>query len=210
MSEELGKMEKPPVDNFTGARKLIVVPLVFSGNDAPQDFMVLFNRCWNQIREQIENLESKLGKISRIYHEMIFSDGEEGMQVVEQLNPRSSHISKDLVEKGAQLHATEDVDLATENMDWERCMMVAMGVKVRSKVAEFHMESSSKRYAYVATKIDASLADDEVGLFFVREGHRTQFPPSIEVFNVYPPAIDEINRWLRDYAQRSNPSFSSS
>jgi len=204
MAEELGKIEKPPLENFSGLRKLIVVPVVFSGKDAPADFMEIFNRCWNQIGEQIKNLETKLGKVARIYHEMIFNDDEEGLKILEQLNPESFKTVKAKCESGGKLQAAEDAELAIENMDWERCLMVAMGQKVRSLIVQFHRESSSKRYQYISQKIDGTLKDGEVGLAFGREGHSIQFPQNIEVFNVYPPALDEINRWLRDFSKRAS------
>ncbi len=202
MAEELGKMEKPDVESFTGTRKLIVAPLIFSGKDAPEDFMEIFKRCWNQIHEQVENLETKLGKISRIYHEMIFNDGEEGLKILEQLNPESFKLVKNQCEAGAELQATEEVELAMENMDWERCLMVAMGQKARSKVIQFHQESSSARYQHISQRIDETLKGSEIGLLFIREGHPTQFPKEIDVFNVAPPSLDEFNRWLRNYSQK--------
>jgi len=43
---------------------------------------------------------------------------------------------------------------------------------------------------------------NEAGLLFITENHRLQFPADIEVFNVFPPAMDEIHRWLRDRAEK--------
>ena len=203
MSEELGKIEKPPVDSFSKPRKLIIAPLLFSGKDAPPDFAEIYNRCWNEIILQINKLEDRLGSVSVTYHEMIFTTGEEGIKMLEQLNPDSCKVIKSKTQKGAELQSTEDPELALENVDWERCLMVAMGPKVRTKVLEFHTESSLKRYEYVSKNIDETLKADGIGLLFVREGHRTQFPQDIEVFNVYPPALDELNRWLRDYTQKA-------
>ncbi len=203
MSEDLGKMEKPPVESFTGSRKLFVVPLIFSGKDAPEGFIEIYHRCWKQIDEQLTSLETKLGNISRIYHEMVFFDGEEGMKILEQLNPGSHKIVKPIIDRGALLQAAEDADLALECMDWERCLMVAMGDKVRQQVAEFFTQSSLKRYDHFGKQIEETLVNDERGLVFARDGHRIQFPDSIEVFNVYPPAIDELNRWLRNYQQQA-------
>ncbi|GAH60367.1 unnamed protein product, partial [marine sediment metagenome] len=34
------------------------------------------------------------------------------------------------------------------------------------------------------------------------EGYKLQFPGDIEVFSVFPPALDEIHRWLRDRARK--------
>ncbi len=208
MAEELGRIEKPSVESFTEKKKLIVVPLLFSGKDAPEDFVEIFGRCWNQVDEHVQNLEMKLGKVARIYHEMIFTNGEEGLKILEQLNPESFTFINSRCKSGAELQATEDAELAMESMDWERCLMVAMGQQVRNKLAEFHRESSIKRYSHIGQKIGESLADGEIGLLFVREGHSTQFPREIEVFNVYPPALDEINRWLRNYSQAINSQSS--
>ena len=134
--------------------------------------------------------------------EMVFAGGEEGLEVLSQLNPESCELVKSKIANGSELQPTEDAELAMENMDWERCLMVAMGQKVRTKIIEFHSESSLKRYEYISKTIGETLKDFEVGILFVREWHRTQFPQNMEVFNVYPPAFDELNRWLRDYSQR--------
>lgn len=203
MSEELGKIERPPVEQFAGARKLIVVPLIFCGKDAPPDFVEIYNRCWAEIARQIEKLESKLGPITRVYHEMVYGGGPEGMSVAEQLNPDSYKLIKSRSPDGAQLQAFEDMELATETMDWERCLMVTIGEKARSKVLQLHAEASSKRYAHMARRIEETLGPGETGLLFIREGHRVQFPKDLEVLTVYPPTMDEIHRWLRDYNTRA-------
>ncbi len=201
MAEELGKIEKPNVESFTSTRKLILAPLIFSGKDAPEDLVAIFTRCWVQIEEQIKNLETKLGKVSRIYHEMVFKDGEEGLKILGQLNPESFKLVKSRCETGAELQSAENAELAMENMDWERCLMVVMGQKVRQQVARFHQESGAARYQHISRKIGETLKEGENGLLFIREGHPAQFPREIEVFNVAPPALDEINRWLRNYTQ---------
>ena len=70
--------------------------------------------------------------------------------------------------------------------------------KVAKTIADFFTEAMKKRYEYIARRIDETLQDDEVAVLFIREGHRVQFPPDIEVFSVAPPALDDIHRWLRD------------
>jgi hypothetical protein len=50
-------------------------------------------------------------------------------------------------------------------------------------------------------QISETLKDDEAGLLFIREEHSVQFPTDIEVFSVFPPALDEIHRWFRDQAR---------
>jgi hypothetical protein len=41
MSEELGKIEKPEVSSFKQNRKILQVPLVYSGKEAPADYVEL-------------------------------------------------------------------------------------------------------------------------------------------------------------------------
>ena len=200
MTQELGKIEKPQASQYSGKRILILIPLLFTGEDAPAEFVEKLEQYWQAVREQISNLENQLGVISRFYHESIFSAGEEGGKVLEQINLAAHKI---LVEKGtATLQATEDLELTQESSDWERCLMVAMGKKVHGKVSEFYLESSRKRYEQIAHNIDSSLKESEIGVLFIRESHRAQFAPDIEVFNVYPPVLDEIYRWLRDYTEK--------
>ncbi|MDY6911076.1 MAG: hypothetical protein SVM79_01775 [Chloroflexota bacterium] len=202
MAEEIGRIEKPSVDDYVGGRKLILVPLIFSGQDAPKDFQERYERYWQEAKHQIHNLEEKLGAVTSVFHEMIFDDGENGMKFIEQLNPESHQIIKSLSERGAKFQSVEEAELTQECMDWERCFMVAVGSKVKSRVSEFYVESRSKRYQHVSAKIDELLEEGGLGLLFVREDHQAQFPMDVKVFNVYPPALDEINRWLRDYAKQ--------
>ncbi|UCH51941.1 MAG: hypothetical protein JSV54_04140, partial [Chloroflexota bacterium] len=90
-------------------------------------------------------------------------------------------------------------ELAEETIDWERCLLIGfLSDKVASKVAEFYIEASRKRYEHIRKKIDETLKANETAMLFIREGHLVQFPQDIEVFSVAPPALDEIRRWLRD------------
>ena len=68
MAEELGKINKPSVDEFKQGRKLYLVPLVYRGKKSPDDYLERFNRYWNQVENQMGALERKLGRICRIYH----------------------------------------------------------------------------------------------------------------------------------------------
>ncbi|MFC2039538.1 hypothetical protein ACFLST_01990 [Chloroflexota bacterium] len=50
----------------------------------------------------------------------------------------------------------------------------------------------------MAGQIDKTLKSGEAGILLMREGHQVQFPSDIQVFYVAPPALDEIQRWLRE------------
>jgi hypothetical protein len=202
MPEQLGKIERLEVECFKQGKKLYLVPLVYSGEEAPDEYKEKCSRYWQQVAEQLINLASKIGRVSRVYHESIFQCGEDGMEAVERLNPSSYQIAKTQCNNGAIFETVEEKELFEEVMDWQRCLMLGfISDKVASKVSEFYVEAAKKRNEFMAKKISETLKDDEAGLLFIREEHSVQFPGDVEVFSIFPPALDEIHRWLRDQAR---------
>ncbi|MFC1941388.1 hypothetical protein ACFLWL_03185 [Chloroflexota bacterium] len=199
MAEELGKLEKPEAGQFKGKRKLYLIPLLFYWEGAPAEYTEKLNLYWQQVGEHVANLESKMGKVKRVYHESISLAGEEGLKVLEKLNPTGCQIIRDKCQSGAQLEATEDKELAEESMDWERHLLMGfVSQKVAKMVSDFFSEALRSRYEHIAKQINETLKDNEAAMLFIREGHMVQFPSDIEVFSVVPPALNEIYRWLRD------------
>lgn len=204
MSQELGKIEKPQAEEFKKGRKLYFVPLIYCEKEPQAEYLEKFNKYWNQVENQVSSLELKLGKIDKIYHELISVGGEDGVKVIKDLNDRSYQIVENRVDKGTQLEATEEAELLTEFMDWSRCLVIGLqNQQVFTKVYEYYTEASKKRNEHIAKHIDETLKADEVGILFMREGHQIQFPSDIKVFYVTPPALDEIKRWLRDQGAKS-------
>jgi len=202
MTEQLGKIEKPFAESFRRGKKLYLVPLVYLNEDSPPEYKEKCDCYWQQVAEQLSNLEAKIGKVARIYHESISQSGEEGTKVLARANLGSHQIVKNKCDGGAVLEALEEKELLDEVMDWERCLLFGfISQKVASKVSEFYLEAAKKRYEFMAKRISETLKGDEAGLLFIREGHELQFPGDIEVFSVFPPALDEIHRWLRDQAR---------
>jgi len=205
MAEELGKIEKPPVENFRTGRKLYFIPLIFQLEESPEDYLEKCNRYWEQVERQILELESKLGVVKRVYHELVAASGKEGSRTVEELNKGSHKIVKLCLEKDARLEAVEDADVFTEFMDWNRCLLVGLqNPGVAAKVYESYIEAGKKRNESIARRIDETLQSDEIGIIFMRENHQVQFPSDIQVFYVAPPALDEIKRWSRE-RERQQP-----
>lgn len=199
---QIGKIEKPVTERFKEKRKVYLVPLIYPSEGAPPEYKERCHLYWQQVAEQLSNLETKIGRVNRVYHETISLSGEDGMKFAEKLNPDSYQIVTSKCDNGASFEAIEDNALFQEAMDWERCFSVGfMTEKVTSKVLEFYAEASTKRYEFMAKKISETLKDNEAGLLFIREEHRLQFPSDIEVFSVFPPTLDEIHRWLRDRAK---------
>jgi hypothetical protein len=202
MPEQLGKIERLEVEHFKQGKKLYLVPIVYSGEEAPDEYKEKCNRYWQQVAEQLTNLASKIGRVNQVYHESIFQSGEDGMKAMERLNPSSYQIAKTQCDNGASFEAIEERELFEEVMDWQRCLMLGfISDKVASKVSEFYVEAAKKRNEFMAKKISETLKDNEAGLLFIREEHSVQFPGDIEVFNIFPPALDELHRWYRDQAR---------
>jgi hypothetical protein len=199
MPEELGKVEKPPVSEFKKGRKLFFVPLIFTGTDSPSDFLEKFNRYWNQVENQLGELELRLGKICRIYHELISTGDDDGVKTIKQLNEKSYRIVENRLSKGGKLEATEDEELLTQITDCQRCLSIGLqNQKIFQMVYSSYSEASQKRNEFIAKRIDETLGTDEIAMVLMAERHQVQFPSDIQVFYVAPPALDEINRWLRD------------
>lgn len=199
MGEELGHIERPPVESFGGERKLFVIPLILRGKDAPAEYCEKFDLYWQQVGEQLARLEGKTGPVQYIYHEAIVAGGEDGLKIMEKMNTSSYAMVKDRCERGARLEATDDRELAEESMDWERMMLAGfLSEKVARVVSQFYVEASRKRYEHMAKRIDETLGRGERGILFITEGHSLQFPGDTQVFSVFPPALDQIHKWFRD------------
>ncbi len=199
MGEGLGKIERPSASSFSGENKLYLVPLIFKGVESPPEYMEKFEAYWRQVAEQVSKLESSLGKVTRIYHELVSVPGDAGLRVLEKLSPSTYTIASEMVHHGAQFEATEDKDSLEEAMDWERCLIGGLiSSKVEKLVSDYYLEASRKRYDHIAKRIETTLQNAESGVLFIREGHRVQFPGSVQVISVAPPALDEIHRWMRN------------
>jgi hypothetical protein len=198
-AQELGKIEKPEAEKFQKGRKLIFVPLLFAPYEKGTELQKLHDKYWQQVKEQIDNLESKLLNVTRIYHEFIPIDGNEGVKEIERLAAGSHDIVKNLVNKGSNLMAAESVELLSEYMDWNRCLSARLtNQKVMTKVYEFYDAAMKSREEWIGKGIDLSLGANEFGLLIMRENNKLQFPTDIEVFYVAPPSLDEIKRYVRD------------
>jgi hypothetical protein len=200
MPEELGRVEKPSVEEYRGKRKLYFVPLIYRGRESPAEYLEKFNKYWNQVENRVSDLELKLGPVNRIYHELVPAGGEEGIKAIKDLNEGSYQVVKNRLAKGAQLEATEDSEVLAEFMDWSRCLAIGLqSASVFSRVYESYAEANKKRNEFIARNIDETLKADETGVLFMKERHQVQFPSDIEVFYIAPPALDEVNRWLRNH-----------
>jgi hypothetical protein len=195
----LGQMPKPDAGQFKDRRKLLLVPMSLFAPGIPEEGQRLLERYWGEVRDQIYNLEKSLGNVTHIYHETVFSEGDEGMQLLEALNPLGSSFIQVMCRSTAKLEATEDRALVEESSDWQRCISIGLiSEKVLDIALEGYKEATRKRYEHISSRINDTLKAGETGVIFIREDHHVQFPPDVHVFYVAPPALDALRRWIND------------
>jgi hypothetical protein len=189
-----------------GKKKLYLIPLAFTWEGAPSDYTEKYRRYWQQIDEQIGKLETKIGQIKRIFYESVAVGGQTGLKIVEKLNPDAFKLASQKEQKGAGFEPLEDEELVSESLDWQRMLLLGFAsAKVAKMVTNYYTEAIRKRYDQISRRLSETIKDNEASLLFIREGHMVQFPADIEVFSVSPPALDEINRWLKDQERLQQP-----
>ena len=199
MTTPLSQMPKPGAGQYAGKRKLFLVPSFMVGPDAPEEMQNLLDVYWSEVRDHIANLERSLGTVAHAYHEMVFAGGDDGAAMLQMLNPKGGGFIQALCSSGAALEATEDRSLVEENTDWQRCISIGIASeKVLKTALDGYQESTRLRWEHIAARIDETLEQGQVGVLFIREDHRVQFPSDVQVFYVAPPSLDSIKRWLDD------------
>ncbi len=195
----LSQFPKPEAGQYIGQRKLFLVPtfpVYLSGDDEGRE---LLDRYWSEVRDNIHSLERSLGSVVRVYHESLFADGEEGMRLLEQLNPSGYSFISAMCQSTATLVVTEERATVEENLDWQRCLSIGlMSEAVTNAAVEGYRRTAQSRNEQVRERIDSTLAEGETGALFISEDHGVQFPADVQVFYVAPPALDGLKRWLAE------------
>ncbi|MCD6232314.1 hypothetical protein J7K28_06815 [Candidatus Aerophobetes bacterium] len=204
MGKVLGKVGKLSVEHFkTSKRKLYYVPLIFSreklGSRLSEDYSKKFTAYWDEVKNRVDDLEQKVGKVSKIFHELITSEGEKGVEALKEINERSYEIVKELSQKGATFELIENESLLMESEDWLRCLAThPRSPDVSLRISEFYLRSLQKRKESIIRKIDKTLPPKQIGILFIREDLNIELPQDIEVFKISPPVLDDIHSILRD------------
>ncbi|OGW38506.1 MAG: hypothetical protein A2Y97_00530 [Nitrospirae bacterium RBG_13_39_12] len=196
---ELGQIEKPAAESFSGKRKLYCLSNVLPLEDATDEYKELFNQYWDDVNKQMKKLES-IGKIKKIFCENILAQGEEALNMLAKINERALQIIKGKIEEGAVLIPVEHEEILGPFIDWGNCLRVVRTKKVFDKVLELYTEMLNKRLQNILDVIESNLSEEEAGLFIIRDEDRVklQFPKDIEVFLITPPSYDSIMKWFRE------------
>ena len=202
---ELGQIQRPLADEFSGKRKLYCVANIYPVEEAENYYHELVRKYWDEVAQQIEKVEAA-GKVQKIFCEIIYQQGDEALNVLGTINERMLQIIKKKLEEGSTLIPLENKEILGPYTDWSNCLRVVFTKEVFSKIVEFYKEFSEKRLQHFMSVIDSNLAEAEAGLLFMKDEDRSklQFPKDIEVFLITPPSYDDIIRWFREKARKES------
>ncbi|HZV46265.1 MAG TPA: hypothetical protein VFG06_02815 [Thermodesulfovibrionales bacterium] len=202
---ELGQIQRPLADEFSGKRKLYCVANIYPVEEAENDYQELIRKYWDEVAQQIEKVETA-GKVQKIFCEIIYQQGDEALNVLGTINERMLQIIKKKLEEGSTLLPLENKEILGPYTDWSNCLRVVFTKEVFSKILEFYKEFSEKRLQHFMSVIDSNLAEAEAGLLFMKDEDRSklQFPKDIEVFLITPPSYDDIIRWFRGKVRKES------
>ena len=203
MSEELGKISKPQADNVQLKRKLYLVQNIQNYFPDNSEFEVLLNEYWESISEQLDNLEKTAGSINKIYVEGIYQDYEIASKLLEENNKWCLNTISPRIKSGAEFGKIEDEGNYKELIDWTRiAQMGFVSENVKEKTEKNYTEIINSRSKIIQDEVD-KLQNGEAALFLISSGSH-KFPEDIEIFNVIPPSLDKMNRWITENQNTGN------
>ena len=204
----LGSTGKTDPSRFDGKKKLLLVPLIPVFPEMEEDMSDLLDRFWTEISSQIGNIESALGTVKPIFHEMIHEEDYDGVNILSQIYPRSANFIKEYITSGAKLQALEDPETWMELTDWQRCLSIGLiSSKVYEIAAKGYQEISAKRTSQLPKTINNLMNDDELGILFISEGHSVQFPSDMQIFYVSPPSATEMKNAMTEKIKAQQDSL---
>ncbi len=215
---ELGKIEKPEAKSFTAKRKLYVVPTL------PFEEMALqfkldtakVERFWFEVREKIDYFISTYGNISVLYLEGINDDEKIGIEFFDKFGKESSHykLIKNLVDKGAKLRGIDK----NEYIRKSKLLFEEYSKSFLPEIEEIHkgfydkdidfdrwreylikkIQETQDEMGKLALKIINEMPENANGVLIITDGRSIEFPEGMDVFQIRPPAFDEIARSVRE------------
>lgn len=215
---ELGKINKPEAMSFKENRKLFVVPtLPFEELALEMDIdRAKVERFWGEVKEKIEYFRSTYGNISMVYVEGMEESETAGIEFFEKFGKESNHYKflKTLVDTGAKLRGIDKIESlrAAKLIFEEYSKSFYPGIKeihqgFYGKDIDFDKwrEYLAKKIQEIqdgigkhATGIIGELPENTNGVLIFTDGRPIEYPAGIDVFQIRPPAFDELEKLLRD------------
>lgn len=215
---ELGKIDKPDSEKFGEKRKLYVVP-VFPFEEMSSHFNLenaKIERFWGEVREKIEHFISVYGNISTLFIDGVDEEKAKDLKTFEKYGTGSNHFKllKNLVEKGAKIRGIDKeahhskLKLVYEEYsksflpDIEELHKGFYGKDIDfngwRKFLTDRIQEIQGDMTKFTSGILKEMPENTNGVLIITEGRVVEYPEGVDVFQVRPPAFDEIVRSLRD------------
>jgi hypothetical protein len=215
---ELGHIEKPEAGSFKENRKLFVVPtLPFEELALEIDIdKAKVERFWGEVKEKIEYFRLTYGNISTVFIEGLDENETKGIEFFERFGKESNHykLLKNLTEAGAKIKGIDK----TGSLRQGKLLFDEYSKSFSPEVMDIHKGFYGKDIdfdkwkEYLVKRIQET--QDEIGkhakgiinefpenangVLIFTDGRPLEYPPGIDVFQIRPPAFDELERLLRD------------
>ena len=197
-AEELGRIERPAASGVLAARKLYVVPLVNPVAGAPEGFSSRLTNYWEAVDKHLAGLEARAGLVKRVFHEGIGQSGQAAIDQLKQVDTAAYRVVHSRIEAGATFEAFDDEELFLESIDWSRCLQIGfISRTVAETISEAYANSSKKRLAHMSQQLDEKLGASEAGVLIMSNTRGLKIPEGVEIFNIMPPELDELERWIQ-------------
>ena len=132
---------------------------------------------WLELEKEVDDLGMDVGKL-RIYQDGLPCAGALGERIVRETAARGSKnylIVQKLMDRGAQIEATESADLLRQEYGYIKALLEARTDEERRSAEERYNQVKDKlleeRDLFIARAIDASLKEGETGLLFIGASH---------------------------------------
>ncbi|MDD5615836.1 MAG: hypothetical protein PHH85_06495 [Candidatus Methanoperedens sp.] len=215
---ELGKIEKPEAGSFKEKRKLFVVPtLPFEELSVEMDIdKAKVERFWGEVKEKIEYFRSTYGNISVVFIEGMSEDEAKGIEFFDRLGKESNHYKflKSLTEAGAKLKGIDKTGILMQG----KLLFDEYSKSFSHEVMDIHkgfygkdidfdkwreylvkrIQETQEDISKHATGIISGLPENTNGVLIFTDGRPLEYPQGIDVFQIRPPAFDELSKLLRD------------
>ena len=117
MSQELGRVQRPPVDQYKDKRKLLLVPLIQSHPSIDDAGATIISAYWAQVTTQLEVMQTQLGAISVVYCENLAEGGDQGLEQLQAADQSTYELVSTVVSEGATLEVIEELESLSELID---------------------------------------------------------------------------------------------
>tara|TARA_B110000438_G_C15804554_1_gene646693 strand:+ start:2005 stop:2697 length:693 start_codon:yes stop_codon:yes gene_type:complete len=197
MSEDLGKIQKPSAEEVILKRKIYLVQNIQNYFPENKEFVSLLKDYWISISGQLEKLEKTAGTISYIYIEGMWQSLTETKKVIKESNPMSYEFISGIADASSEYKPIEDEQIYKTLIDWTRIAQIGfISEDVKKIVEDNYSKIIDIRQKHIESEVN-KLETGEAGLFIISSGNH-KFPEDIELFNIIPPELDKINRWIQD------------